>query len=193
VAASGGYWIAMDASKIVAAPGTLTGSIGVVAGKPVLAELWQELGVNWGHAQRGANADMWTTTVNYSPQGRARLEAFLDGIYAAFTEGVARGRDLPQDQVLEVAQGRVWTGAQAKERGLVDALGGLADALAVTRQEMGLAADAPIELRPYPPPEDLWDQALELALGVRSRVFSLDAWLARLAPTTLGTAPITIR
>jgi protease-4 len=183
----------MDASKIVAAPGTLTGSIGVVAGKPVLTELWQDLGVRWGHAQRGANADMWTTNANYSPRGRARLEALQDGLYGAFTEGVARGRDLPEDQVLEVAQGRVWTGAQAKERGLVDTLGGFADALAVTRQEIGLAADAPVELRPYPSPEDLWDQALELALGVRSRVFSIDAWLARLAPGTLSTAPIVIR
>jgi protease-4 len=193
VAASGGYWIAMDASKIVAAPGTLTGSIGVVAGKPVLTELWQELGVNWGHAQRGVNADMWTTNANYSPQGRARLEAFLDGIYAAFTEGVARGRDLPQDQVLEVAQGRVWTGAQAKERGLVDTLGGFADALAVTRQEIGLAPEAAIELRTYPAPQDLWDQALELALGAQIRLFNLDAWLGRLTPATLGTAPIVIR
>jgi protease-4 len=180
-------------ARIVAAPGTLTGSIGVVAGKPVLAELWQELGVNWGHAQRGANADMWTTTVNYSPQGRARLEAFLDGIYAAFTEGVARGRDLPQDQVLEVAQGRVWTGAQAKERGLVDALGGFADAMAVTRQEIGLASDTAIELRPYPAPQDLWDQALELALGAQVHLLSIDAWLDHLTPATLGTAPIVIR
>ena len=110
VAASGGYWIAMDASRIVAAPGTLTGSIGVVAGKPVLTQLWQDVGVVWGSAQRGANADMWTTTSDYSARGRARLEAFLDWTYQSFVEGVARGRDLPQEDVLEVAQGRVWTG-----------------------------------------------------------------------------------
>jgi hypothetical protein len=75
----------------------------------------------------------------------------------------------------------------------VDQLGGFADALAVTRQEMGLAADAAIELRPYPPPQDLWDQALELALGVRNPGLSIEAWLGRLSPGTLGTAPIVIR
>ena len=86
VAASGGYWIAMDATQIVAAPGTLTGSIGVVAGKPVLSQLWQDMGVAWGGAQRGANADMWSTSSDYSPRGRARLEAFLDWTYEAFVE-----------------------------------------------------------------------------------------------------------
>ncbi|MEM7020993.1 MAG: S49 family peptidase [Pseudomonadota bacterium] len=193
VAASGGYWIAMDASRIVADPGTLTGSIGVVAGKPVLNALWREVGVAWGHAQRGANADMWTTTTNYSPRGRARLEAFLDGVYGAFTEGVAQGRELPLDQVLEVAQGRVWTGAQAKERGLVDSLGGFAEALAVTREEIGLDPDAAVALRSYPAPRDLWDQALELALGARTPMPSIEAWLGQLAPGILGSAPITIR
>jgi protease-4 len=191
LAASGGYWIAMDATRIVAEPGTLTGSIGVVAGKPVLTELWQELAVTWGTAQRGANADMWTTTANYSPRGRARLEAFLDGVYDAFTTGVARGRGLPIDEVLEVAQGRVWTGAQAVERGLVDQLGGFADALAVTRQEIGLAPDAPLELRRYPPPRSLWDQAFQL-LGTQTRLLGMN-WLEQLSPGALSTPPIVIR
>jgi protease-4 len=193
VAASGGYWIAMDASKIVAAPGTLTGSIGVVAGKPVLTRLWQDIGVNWGRAQRGANADMWTTTMNYGPRGHARLEAFLDWTYETFVEGVARGRGLSRDKVLAAAEGRVWTGAQAKERGLVDALGGFADALTVTRQEIGLAADAPIELRRYPMPRSLWEQALQLAFNIQTRVFSVEAWLERLSPAVLSTPPIVIR
>jgi protease IV len=192
VAASGGYWIAMDASRIVAAPGTLTGSIGVVAGKPVLTQLWQELGVVWGQAQRGANADMWSTTSTYSARGRARLDAFLDWTYQSFVEGVARGRGLPEDEVLAAAAGRVWTGAQAKERGLVDQLGGFADALVVTRQEIGLAPDAPLELRRFPAPRTLWDQALELALGIQTRL-SVETWLERLAPGVLSTPPIVIR
>ena len=96
VAASGGYWIAMDATKIVAGAGTLTGSIGVFAGKPVLSELWQELGVGWGRVQRGANADMWSTLCDYDARGRERLEAFLDQTYAAFVAGVARGRGCPR-------------------------------------------------------------------------------------------------
>ncbi len=181
LAASGGYWIAMDASKIVADPGTLTGSIGVVAGKPVLTELWQDVGVNWARAQRGANADMWTTTLNYSARGKARLEAFLDWAYDTFAEGVARGRDMPKDKVLEVAQGRVWTGAQAQERGLVDALGGFTDALAVTRQEIGLAADAPVSLRRFPPPRTLWEEALQLAFGAHD---------ARVQPGDLARTPV---
>jgi protease-4 len=193
VAASGGYWIAMDASRIVAAPGTLTGSIGVVAGKPVLRELWQDVGVAWGSAQRGANADMWSTITNYSPRGRARLEAFLDWTYQTFVEGVARGRGLSEEDVLAAAEGRVWTGAQAKERGLVDALGGFADALAVTREEIGLAPDAAIELRRFPPPRSLWEQALDLVFGAQARLFSIEAWFDRLAPGVLSIPPIRIR
>jgi protease-4 len=193
VAASGGYWIAMDASRIVAAPGTLTGSIGVVAGKPVLAQLWQDVGVAWGSAQRGANADMWSTNTDYSARGRARLEAFLDWTYQSFVDGVARGRGLPQEDVLEVAQGRVWTGAQAKERGLVDDLGGFADALSVTRQEIGLEADAAIELRPFPPPRTLWEQALDLAFLGGIRQLSVETLLERLAPGVLSTPPIVVR
>jgi protease-4 len=131
--------------------------------------------------------------MNYGPRGRARLEAFLDGIYASFTEGVARGRDMALDDVLEVAQGRVWTGEQAVERGLVDQLGGFADALVLTRHEIGLESDAPVELRRYPPPQDLWDQALQLALGARIRLFSVETWLERLSPGALSTAPIVIR
>ena len=96
--------------------------------------------------------------------------------------------------MLEVAQGRVWTGAQAKERGLVDDLGGFADALAVTRQEIGLEADAPIELRPFPPPRTLWEQALDLALlGAQARLLSVETWLERLAPGVLSTPPIVVR
>ena len=193
VAASGGYWIAMDASRIVAAPGTLTGSIGVVAGKPVLSELWQDVGIAWGRAQRGANADMWSTTSNYSPRGRARLEAFLDWTYQTFVDGVAHGRGLSEEDVLAAAEGRVWTGAQAKERGLVDTLGGFADALTVTRQEIGLAPDAPIELRPFPAPKSLWEQALDLALGAQARLFSVETWLERLSPGVVTSPPIVIR
>ena len=193
VAASGGYWIAMDASRIVAAPGTLTGSIGVVAGKPVLSQLWQDVGIAWGTVQRGANADMWSTLSDYSPRGRARLEAFLDWTYQSFVEGVARGRDLPEEKVLAAAEGRVWTGAQAKERGLVDDLGGFTDALAVTRQEIGLEPEAAIELRRFPPPRTLWEHALDVAFLGQTRLLSVETWLERLTPGLLSTPPIAIR
>jgi protease-4 len=136
---------------------------------------------------------MWTTTRDYSPRGRARLEAFLDWTYQSFIEGVARGRGLSEEDVLAAAEGRVWTGAQAQERGLVDELGGFADALAVTRQEIGLEPDAAIELRRFPPPRTLWEQALDLALLGQTRFLGVETWLERLSPGVLSTPPIAVR
>lgn len=192
-AASGGYWIAMDASRIVAEPATLTGSIGVFAGKPVLSELWDELGVNWGQVGRGANATMWSNLVGYDRRGRARLDAFLDRVYAAFTDGVARGRDLSRDEVLEIAQGRVWTGQQAKELGLVDELGGFTRALALAKEAAGIAPEEPVELRSFPPPLDLWEQALELLANPPGLIDGVRPWLQLLQPGTLSAPPIVIR
>jgi protease-4 len=99
---------------------------------------------------------------------------------------------MPQDEVLRVAEGRVWTGAQARERGLVDQLGGFADALAATRQEIGLEADAPIALRRFPQPRTLWEHALHYLVAAPLRL-GIDAWLERLTPGALTTPPITIR
>ena len=192
-AASGGYWIAMDASRIVAEPGTLTGSIGVFAGKPVLRDFWDELGVNWGQVGRGANAAMWSNLVGYDGRGRARLEAFLDQIYAAFTEGVARGRDLSPEQALEVAEGRVWTGEQAKQLGLVDELGGFTRAVALAKEEGGIAPDQPVELRPFPRPRDIWDQALELLADPPGLIDGVRPWLQLLEAGTLSAPPLVIR
>lgn len=193
VAASGGYWIAMDATRIVAEPGTLTGSIGVFAGKPVLAELWDNVGVNWGRVARGANATMWSTSLDYSPRGRARLETFLDQVYGAFTEGVARGRGLPQAEVIELAEGRVWTGEQALELGLVDELGGVARALELAREAAGIPPDAPVELRPFPEPLPPWEQALELLGGSPIGIDALKPWLGLLQPGVLSAPPLVIR
>ncbi|HSA82648.1 MAG TPA: signal peptide peptidase SppA [Geminicoccaceae bacterium] len=195
VAASGGYWIAMDASKIVAGAGTLTGSIGVFAGKPVLDRLWQEVGVNWGRVQRGANADMWSTGLDFDARGRARLEAFLDRIYEAFVEGVARGRQMAEGDVRKAAEGRVWTGAQARELGLVDDLGGFARALELAREAIGLAPDRPVELRLFPPERTPLEQALELLDGSPIGLDAVRSWLLRrlAAPGVLSTPPLLLR
>jgi len=193
VAASGGYWIAMDASKIVADGGTLTGSIGVFAGKPVLRQLWQDIGVGWGRVQRGANADMWSTDLDFDARGRARLEAFLDQIYGAFVAGVARGRKLPESAVQQAAQGRVWSGAQAKALGLVDELGGFARALEVTRAAIGIPADRPVELRAFPPPRSPFEEVLSLLRGSSLGLAALGAWLHRLDPGALSAPPLVIR
>jgi protease IV len=193
-AASGGYWISMDATRIVAAPGTLTGSIGVFAGKPVLSELSQEVGVSWGRVQRGANADMWSVLDGFDDHARARLDAFLDHVYEAFTEGVARGRGLPAAKVMEVAEGRVWTGAQAREVGLVDELGGFARALEVAKETAGIEADQPVELRRFPEPTPPWEQVLDLLGG--GSPLGLEAFARRIGllwPGALSAPPIAIR
>lgn len=192
VAASGGYWIAMDATKIVADPGTLTGSIGVLAGKPVLNELWQYIGVNWGTVGRGENASMWSTNSDYTSLGRQRLDAFLDETYDAFTTGVARGRGMTKEDVHQVAEGRVWTGAQAKELGLVDELGGVAKALEIIRDEIDASPDDPLEIRRFPAPKPPWEEALDLIESPLITLNTLADWIAMADPSTLSAPPILI-
>lgn len=191
VAASGGYFVSMAADVIVAQPGTLTGSIGVFGGKPVLAELLEKIGVNSELIAEGANAGMFSTSRAFSPEQWDRVNAWLDRIYDDFVGKVADGRKLTRERAHDLARGRVWTGADAKESGLVDELGGLEDALAMARKRAGLAADAPV--RSYPRlhplerlrgPESSEDRA---AAVTRMR---LEAWgpLARLS-ADLGLPP----
>jgi protease-4 len=161
-AASGGYWIAMDATSIVAQPATLTGSIGVIAGKPVLQGLWEQLDVRWAQLPAAANAAMWSVNTPYSERGRARLNDLVDALYASFKAGVAGGRSLPAERVDQIAQGKVWTGAEARELGLVDKLGGLVEALDTVRAALGLEPGAPLAVRPFPPPRTPFARILEL-------------------------------
>ena len=192
-AASGGYWIAVSSTAIVAQPGTLTGSIGVVAGKMLVRELSDRLDVHWGMVQRGENADMWSFLEGYDEAGRARLEAFLDQVYEAFIGRVARGRDLPKEKVRAVAGGRVWTGAQAHEIGLVDELGGLARALELAKQAAGIAPDEPVELRPFPAPRAPWQELLELLDGSPGLIGFVRPWLQLLDPGMLSAPPLVFR
>jgi protease-4 len=148
LAASGGYFVAVAADVIVAQPGTLTGSIGVFGGKPVLSDLLERLGINTEQVAEGANAGMFSTSRGFSPEQWARINSWLDRIYDDFVGKVAEGRNLTRDRAHELARGRVWTGADAQSRGLVDELGGLEDALALARKRTGLPADAPV--RSYP-------------------------------------------
>ena len=193
VAASGGYWIAMDATHIVADPGTLTGSIGVLAGKPVLDELWQKLGVKWGVVGKGANASMWSVNEDYNPRGRARLDSFLDQTYAAFTAGVARGRDMSVDAVHAIAEGRVWTGLQAKDIGLVDELGGFTRALELAREEIGLASDQPVNIRRFPKPKAPWELALDFIGQPLSTIRTLASWIQIFQNGVVTSPPVLIR
>ena len=150
VAGSGGYYVAAPADKIVAEPATLTGSIGVIAGKLVLGGLVQKLGVTTDAAERGANSGMFSAFDDFTPAERQRLEAELDSTYAGFKNHVAAGRHLNADQVEAVAKGRVWSGEDAKDKGLVDALGGYETAYDLARQAAKLPEDAPIDVVVYP-------------------------------------------
>jgi protease-4 len=152
VAASGGYFIAMGADTIVAQPGTLTGSIGVFVGKPVVAGLLDRIGVTMGSVQNGAHAQMFTTTRDFSDSELDRINTMLDRIYDDFTGKAALGRGLPRERIHELARGRVWTGADAKDNGLVDELGGLDLALELARKKAGLPGDAPIRGYPHSTP-----------------------------------------
>ena len=153
VAASGGYYVAAGATKIVAQPGTITGSIGVFAGKPNLRKLWNKAGVTFDTVSTSDNALAYSTVHGYDERGWQSLQVSLDQIYADFKDRVARGRGLTHAEVEAVAKGRVWSGVRAKAAGLVDTLGGLDTAVDIARQEAGVSSDDTLALIEFPPPE----------------------------------------
>jgi protease IV len=155
VAGSGGYYVAAAADKIVAEPTTLTGSIGVLAGKLVVSDLLKKVGVSTDSVQVGANAAMFSPTTNFSQFAHDRLEAFLDETYKGFKDHVATGRHMTQEEVEAVAKGRVWSGEDAKAHGLVDELGGYAVALRLAKQAANLPPEAPVILTVFPREETL--------------------------------------
>ncbi|MFC4906092.1 signal peptide peptidase SppA [Actinomadura gamaensis] len=152
VAASGGYYVAMAADTIVAQPGTITGSIGVVVGKAVVNGLLDRIGVGLGSVEDGAHARMFSATKDFSESEWERINASLDKIYADFTGKAAEGRGMSRERVHELARGRVWTGADAHANGLVDELGGLDRAFDLARKKAGLPVDAPIRTFPHTSP-----------------------------------------
>lgn len=161
-AASGGYWISANADKIFALPATMTGSIGVYGGKFVASGLWDKIGVNWEHIQTHKNADLWTANEGYSTTGRIKVDMMMNEIYDVFIDRVAHGRNMETDAVIAVAAGRVWTGQQAVDNGLVDHIGGMMDTLDALKIELGLQVTDKVELIPYPRPKTKIEQLLEL-------------------------------
>lgn len=150
VAASGGYYIAMPCERVVAAPGTITGSIGVLAGKQVLSGALEKVGVHRERVSSGRHADMFSTDRPFDAEEWARLEDWLDTVYDDFTAKAAQDRGMEVEQLRAVARGRVWTGADARDRGLVDELGGLSHAVDVACRLAGLDRSH-AQVRPYPP------------------------------------------
>jgi protease IV len=155
VAASGGYFISAPADVIVAQPGTLTGSIGVIMGKPVLRDMFGRVGVNTDTVGDGGEiATMFSASRPFSESEWERINAWLDVVYADFTEKVAAGRRMSVERVHELARGRVWTGADAVANGLADETGGLHDAIAIARRRAGLPDGANVRIFPRLGPLD---------------------------------------
>lgn len=170
VAASGGYYVAAGADEIVASPGSITGSIGVFALRPVLSGVYEKLDIGFDTLLRAPHADVQLSTRRLSPESRERMRAEVESIYGLFLDRVDQGRPLDRAGVDAVGQGRVWTGAQAAKNGLVDTLGGLREAVRAGKRRVGIAEDADVALVVFPPPRSLVQQVED---ALRSRAGSL--------------------
>lgn len=156
-AASGGYYIAMNGAPIVAYPETLTGSIGVVFGKPNLHGLYDKLGIDKAVLSRGRFAEIDSDYKPLDDAEKAKLRDGIDANYQAFLKKVADSRKRPVDQIEPVAQGRVWLGEQARENGLVDELGGIDKAIELVKKKASIPSADLVELVPYPARRSLFD------------------------------------
>jgi protease IV len=157
LAASGGYYIAMAAPTIVAEPGTLTGSIGIYGGKIATGGTYGKLGASIEALSIGRNAEMDSPARPYTPEERAKLDEQLRAFYEQFVEKAAQSRHVKPEQIDAIAQGRVWTGRQAKDLHLVDALGGLDKAVALAKEQAKIPASAEVELVVFPPRRTLYE------------------------------------
>jgi protease IV len=157
VAASGGYYMAMTGDPIVAYPGTETGSIGVVFGKPNLHGLYDKIGITKDFVQRGKYAGIDSDYSALTPDERAKLQAGIDASYQDFVAKVATARHRPFDQIEPIAQGRVWLGADARSRGLVDELGGLDTAIDLVKKKANIPAGERVTVVTYPAPRSLFE------------------------------------
>lgn len=161
VAASGGYWIAAPARKIVADPGTITGSIGVLIGKFNVSGLYALLGMSTDSVATSDNATMFSAQQNFTPAQRAYIQKSLNDTYADFTKGVAQGRKMTVEAVDKIGKGRVWSGVQAKEIGLVDELGGLDRAIEIAKQLSNIPAAESVHIVRYPEEKSFFEQFLQ--------------------------------
>ncbi|HRJ21033.1 MAG TPA: signal peptide peptidase SppA [Bryobacteraceae bacterium] len=161
VAASGGYYIAMTGDPVLAYPDTVTGSIGVIYGKVNIQGLYDKLGISTEILKRGANADIDSAVKPLTPDSRRKLREGVEFIYDGFLKRVAEGRKRPVEEIAPVAEGRVWLGADARERGLVDDLGGLTLAVDKIREKAGLGSDEAVRLVVFPERKSLFQQLMQ--------------------------------
>jgi protease-4 len=160
-AASGGYYISMGADAIVAEPGTITGSIGVFSGKFSLRGLYGKLGISQETVQRGKNASLFSDWRPWTDEERAKVRALNEAFYRTFVDKAAEGRKKKPAEIEAVAQGRVWTGEEALANGLVDALGGLEDAVRIAREKARIPRGQDVQLVVLPRRKGLLETLLE--------------------------------
>ena len=177
VAASGGYWIASPADKIVADPNTITGSIGVLIGKLNVSGLFNLLGVSTDYVATSDNATLFSAQQNFTPAQRDYIEKSLHETYDEFTKGVAAGRKMSVEAVDKVGKGRVWSGAQAKDLGLVDELGGTDQAIEVAKRLAHIPASDSVRIVRLPEEKNFFQQLLEREKEQMNESRSLEATL----------------
>lgn len=168
VAASGGYYISMGCDKIYAEPGTITGSIGVVGGKIVLKGLFDKVGLSTDVISRGKNSGILSETSGFSESERVVWKKMMEGIYKQFVSKAAAGRKMEVAKLESLAGGRIWSGRQAKAKGLVDELGTLKDAISEAKKLAGLSPEDKVEQITLPKPRNFLDQLFESELGVQT-------------------------
>jgi protease-4 len=185
LAASGGYFVATPAESIVAEPSTLTGSIGIFGGKFVTGGLYEKLGANIDSTSIGRHAEINSPARPYNPDELAKLQEQLDAFYKVFLQRVADSRHSTPDKINQIAQGRVWTGHQAKDIGLVDELGGLDRAVEVAKAKAKIPADSGVELVDYPAEKSFYE-ILADGLSGGTQQTAINRWVAEsLSPQEL--------
>ena len=185
LAASGGYYIALAGDAIVAQPATLTGSIGVYTGKFVVSGTLEKIGANIESTSIGKHAEMNSPDRQFTKEERAKIEESMQSVYDQFIERAAAARHMTPEKVDEVAQGRVWTGEQARQIGLVDELGGLYTAIALAKQRVNIPVDEEVDLVVFPPRRSFYEvlaDELQAPLGRMKARYSSDALLQMLGP-----------
>jgi protease-4 len=165
-AASGGYYIASACDKIVANPGTLTGSIGVIMQLANVEDLMKKIGIKGYNVKSGSNKDIGSPFHDLSAEGRAILQGLVDNVHSQFINAVARGRDMDEAIVRKLSDGRVYSGAQAKDLGLVDQLGTLEDAIELAAKQAGVES-GPAVYYSRPERESVWDRMFFGVFGIK--------------------------
>jgi protease-4 len=185
LAASGGYYIALGGDAIVAQPGTLTGSIGVYTGKFVTTGTLDKLGANIEATSSGKHAEIYSPDRRFTPEERKKIEESMQNVYDQFIERTAAARHMAPEKVDEIAQGRVWTGEQAKQLGLVDELGGLYKAIDIAKQRAKIPTDEEVDLVVYPPHRSFYEvlaDQLSSPVGRIKTAYTSDALMELLGP-----------